>query len=67
MDFFPVTTPGGTMIWFPQPHFSLDQGAQDWGSPFTGAFVTTMKLKKLLSSGPSLFNIHQSFLKGPFQ
>lgn len=50
--------------------FLLDQGPQDWGSSFTGAFVTGMELKKLLSSGsshPFEYPCMQPFLQGPFK
>lgn len=66
----PFTTPGGTAIWFPQPTPHLTKEPQGWGLSFTGAFVTGMELKKLLSSGPSHFFEYpstQSFLQGPFE
>lgn len=41
-------------LWFgSHSSFLTCPGAQDWGSSFTGAFITTRKLKKLLCSGPS--------------
>lgn len=52
------------------PPSHLTNKPQDWGLSFTGAFVASIELKKLLPSGPSHsfeYPAMQSFSQEPFE